>query len=46
MSYLEETFDRGGHLARASSRYEPRPSQVRLAGAIDAAMATGAHLVA
>ncbi|MBI3184688.1 MAG: helicase [Myxococcales bacterium] len=46
MSYLEDVFGEGGAFARAFPGYERREPQVRLAMAVDAAIANGGHLLA
>lgn len=45
-AYLEEVFGIGGLFAKAFPGYEPRPGQVELARAIDAAFASEKHLLA
>lgn len=44
--YIEEVFGATGYLAKKFSGYTPRPGQVALARAVDAAIRDGEHLMA
>ena len=41
---IEEFFGEGGRLQQHSPRYEPRPGQIRMAGAVERAIAEKFHL--
>jgi ATP-dependent DNA helicase DinG len=45
-SYIDEVFSTGGHLDAELRGYIPRPGQMRLASAVDAAISGAHHLVA